>query len=406
MPLADFDVADLVSMNETFVRARTIFDRMMEESLTRHGMYDQPPGAYGPPGQPFARPESAYGYGAPGAYTTPAPGQYANGPQPYGYGPGPSPYGQPQPAYAAYGSQPYPGQPASTPGPQGSAPGQQAGPLPGQQAGPIPGQQAGPIPGQQAGPIPGQQGPIATQQSVAGPVQPGQMQQSISQSSGPAQQQQQPERQVISPYVYDPNTTYADPNVQAWAQYYAKGGKDLAGAVYFISVPGVTDEVAPSDPPPVVQQHQPLQQQPLQQQPVEQQSVEQQLGQHPAQQLGQLPTQQRQQSLQTLSSGGTLDVLPSPWPEDTPPNSSEPHGLPYSPSPPQQYASPLLNQYGPQQFSSPPPQQVFASASPQNSPVAAATTPSWVLPKAPRSASGGFGGGGQQGSYQGVGTTA
>ena len=29
-------IADLVSMNETFVRARTIFDRMMEESLARH----------------------------------------------------------------------------------------------------------------------------------------------------------------------------------------------------------------------------------------------------------------------------------------------------------------------------------------------------------------------------------
>lgn len=28
--------ADLVSMNETFVKARTIFDRMMEESLARH----------------------------------------------------------------------------------------------------------------------------------------------------------------------------------------------------------------------------------------------------------------------------------------------------------------------------------------------------------------------------------
>ena len=31
-------VADLVSMNETFVRARTIFDRMMEESLARHSV--------------------------------------------------------------------------------------------------------------------------------------------------------------------------------------------------------------------------------------------------------------------------------------------------------------------------------------------------------------------------------
>ncbi|KAJ7022690.1 hypothetical protein C8F04DRAFT_1310478 [Mycena alexandri] len=36
--------ADLVSMNETFVRARTIFDRMMEESLARHsgGVYIGP----------------------------------------------------------------------------------------------------------------------------------------------------------------------------------------------------------------------------------------------------------------------------------------------------------------------------------------------------------------------------
>lgn len=30
------DAADLVSMNETFVKARTIFDRMMEDSLARH----------------------------------------------------------------------------------------------------------------------------------------------------------------------------------------------------------------------------------------------------------------------------------------------------------------------------------------------------------------------------------
>ena len=28
--------ADLVSMNESFVKARTIFDRMMEDSLARH----------------------------------------------------------------------------------------------------------------------------------------------------------------------------------------------------------------------------------------------------------------------------------------------------------------------------------------------------------------------------------
>jgi len=44
--------------------------------------------------------------------------------------------------------------------------------------------------------------------------------------------------------VYDPTTTYGDPNVQAWAQYYAQGGKDPTGSVYFISVPGV------KEPPP------------------------------------------------------------------------------------------------------------------------------------------------------------
>jgi signal transducing adaptor molecule len=42
------------------------------------------------------------------------------------------------------------------------------------------------------------------------------------------------------PYTFDPSRTYADPNVQAWAQYYAQGGTDPAGAVYFVSVPGVT----------------------------------------------------------------------------------------------------------------------------------------------------------------------
>jgi len=41
---------------------------------------------------------------------------------------------------------------------------------------------------------------------------------------------------------------YADSNVQAWAQYYAQGGKDPTGAVYFISVPGVKE---PAPPQPV-----------------------------------------------------------------------------------------------------------------------------------------------------------
>jgi signal transducing adaptor molecule len=44
---------------------------------------------------------------------------------------------------------------------------------------------------------------------------------------------------------------YADSNVQAWAQYYAQGGKDPTGAVYFISVPGVK-EPDPDQPAAVV----------------------------------------------------------------------------------------------------------------------------------------------------------
>lgn len=42
---------------------------------------------------------------------------------------------------------------------------------------------------------------------------------------------------------------YADSNVQAWAQYYAQGGKDPTGAVYFISVPGVKEAVSPQPTP-------------------------------------------------------------------------------------------------------------------------------------------------------------
>jgi signal transducing adaptor molecule len=43
------------------------------------------------------------------------------------------------------------------------------------------------------------------------------------------------------PFVFDPNATYPDQNVQAWAQYYAQGGIDPTGSVYFISVPGITN---------------------------------------------------------------------------------------------------------------------------------------------------------------------
>jgi signal transducing adaptor molecule len=34
--LIEDDPAELVSMNDTFIKAKTIFDRMMEESLARH----------------------------------------------------------------------------------------------------------------------------------------------------------------------------------------------------------------------------------------------------------------------------------------------------------------------------------------------------------------------------------
>lgn len=53
---------------------------------------------------------------------------------------------------------------------------------------------------------------------------------------------------VGPPYVYDPNGRYPDPNAQAWAQYYAQGGTDPQGAVYFHSVPGVKEPASASPP--------------------------------------------------------------------------------------------------------------------------------------------------------------
>ncbi|KAK0217922.1 hypothetical protein IW262DRAFT_1102375 [Armillaria fumosa] len=53
---------------------------------------------------------------------------------------------------------------------------------------------------------------------------------------------------VIAPtYAFDPHGIYADPHVQAWATYYANGGTDLAGASYFISIPGLTDNALDSE---------------------------------------------------------------------------------------------------------------------------------------------------------------
>lgn len=52
--------------------------------------------------------------------------------------------------------------------------------------------------------------------------------------------------------------------MQAWAQYYAQGGTDLTGSVYFISVPGITD----AHTPPVAAGAQPVEGQRQQQQQV------------------------------------------------------------------------------------------------------------------------------------------
>lgn len=43
------------------------------------------------------------------------------------------------------------------------------------------------------------------------------------------------------PFAFVPDGLYEDQNVQLWATYYASGGTDPTGSVYFISVPGVKD---------------------------------------------------------------------------------------------------------------------------------------------------------------------
>ncbi|KAI8985676.1 hypothetical protein BD414DRAFT_488872 [Trametes punicea] len=321
--------ADLVSMNETFVKARTIFDRMMEESLARHtGVYDSRPGYAQNPGQPYiARPDSrtrqdyyavggppagpgapqAYGwnpalYDQPGynaypaaasAYPPVSESPYPPSVAPHPPAAPPQPYGDPN-AYAthpqsAYGQppQPYPG-----PSPYAPAPEQQGYPVspvmqpqqPGPQSGVQPvepqHQSQSRVYPQQSQPPPQLQQQPHVQQSNLQPHAQAQSQPHISQAQSqpqlqvqvqaPAhpqmQQQMQPqsqpeaqqtpqqssptpsERRSGPPYVYDPNTTYSDPNVQAWAQYYAHGGTDPTGAVYFLSVPGVKEGPQPAPP--------------------------------------------------------------------------------------------------------------------------------------------------------------
>ncbi|KAI0675956.1 hypothetical protein C8Q78DRAFT_964306 [Trametes maxima] len=356
--------ADLVSMNETFVKARTIFDRMMEDSLARHtGVYDGRPSYVQTPSQPYiARPDSR----ARQEYLPPGGPQVAPGaPQAYGWNPSvyeqpgynaypaaagaypqdgpyppptqahppvqPQPYAdpnaysaRPQSTYNPAPQQVYSGQSPYAPAPE--APGYPGSPIvQGQQPGPQIGHQPGPQYGQQH-PEPQQQAPqpqlqyqpqsaiqpgLQPQPQQQQPPQPQAQAQPQVQSQFPAQpqpqvqpqlqaqaqpqpqiqpqvqpepqaevpiptqgqpqpqQQTQPQSQPQEqsspnpsqqrsgpPYVYDPNATYPDSNVQAWAQYYSHGGNDPTGAVYFISVPGVKEGPPAGQPQPSVSRSQ------------------------------------------------------------------------------------------------------------------------------------------------------
>ncbi|KAJ3965868.1 hypothetical protein EV361DRAFT_616738 [Lentinula raphanica] len=268
--------ADLVSMNETFVRARGIFERLMEESLAGYG------GGGGYPPNMYGGRYSVPGIASPSSYVGPQPGYFPTptpGPYPGAYrGPVQAPVQGPVQA-------PTVGSPAPQGIPAGVGPGIQGQILQGQQQSvsayeALYGQRASqqqqtgryPSQGQE---IPGGQGP--TQQTYPHqsgiPVQspqaqnPSQQQpqqqpavqqvnmQAIPSTHQPQQQPQQQPPQAQSPvhsqttistsgpppYPYSPTATYSDSNVEAWAQYYAQGGKDPTGAVYFISVPGVKE---------------------------------------------------------------------------------------------------------------------------------------------------------------------
>ncbi|KAH8827478.1 hypothetical protein DL96DRAFT_1606821 [Flagelloscypha sp. PMI_526] len=290
--------ADLVSMNETFIRARTIFEQMMEESLAQTPGYTGPANQYGKPA--VGAVATGPGYGQPQPYGGAPPGYPL--PQPQGPQPGP---------YPGYGAQPLPGaqpQPAVAPAPYGQP---QQGPAPySQQTQPQP-YGAAPYPTPSAGPVqvsqtPAQQPPQA-QPSQAQPVrQPTQPVQAATPAPTAAETQLRPHITGGPPYAFVKNASYSDPNVQAWADYYSKGGKDTAGAVYFLGVEGVSDPPAAA-PAPVVQQparqqtqatvngQGPAQATPVQTQPTQQpqQAVSPALQQTPVQQVVTSPVQQQ-----------------------------------------------------------------------------------------------------------------
>ncbi|PVF99897.1 hypothetical protein CPB86DRAFT_267290 [Serendipita vermifera] len=396
--------AELTMMNDSFVSAKELFDRMMEESLAKHnpnaynfrrdGSFRPPNEAFRPywgpnPGPPFQQggpaiyPQGPYPEGGasyppqiyppqmdpaayqaqlqhqqqqqqqqqqppqipfnpqmqqqqgqqpydPNAYAQPQPGQYPVGNQPYGPQPAPG-----QPNYDPNALQQQPGLPQQQPpqqqpvyDPNANAYAQQ--PVQQPPANPA---QPGYDPnsyatqyGQQQ-PASGQPGynpqasPPADQPTnayVAQQLQPVDQQQQQQQQQAQQQQQQQQQQQPTSdpvaanqtgpPYVYDPNGQYPDPNATAWAQYYAQGGTDPQGAVYFFSVPGVKEpEGAPAanqqiqptyDPNQQQQQPQPSQQQ---QQPMQQTQIQQQQ-QQPQQQPQPLPAEQHHSPTQPVTS--------------------------------------------------------------------------------------------------------
>ncbi|KAI0076568.1 hypothetical protein K474DRAFT_1662768 [Panus rudis PR-1116 ss-1] len=321
--------ADLVSMNESFIKARTIFDRMMEDSLARHtAVYDGRPPYQAPyPQRPDSRappdyPPQAFGWN-PNVYEQPGYNAYPAAPAAYAPGPGPEPpyptgpvpqgfpdagayASRPQTMYnpsASYAPTPVPQAPYGVPsagpgpeivysphvGPQGQPPA--ATPVPQYQSAPPPQPDPGyPQPYGQPQPAPGvqptqpaptphvqpelhiqtqpqpqpqaqvQATPIVQAQPQSQQSQPQVQPQPQAHTQSPTQQPQQaqqaqpePVAQQQSsggpPYVFDPNATYPDPNVQAWAQYYAAGGTDPTGSVYFISVPGVKEPAATKPTP-------------------------------------------------------------------------------------------------------------------------------------------------------------
>ncbi|KAF9509641.1 hypothetical protein BS47DRAFT_1396689 [Hydnum rufescens UP504] len=315
--------ADLVAMNESFVKARRIFDQVMEESLAKHNpgaaLYDytrvpeQRPDSHSHPVTGYA---SSPGYGwTPGAYgpqqqgvqpqfpqfdgarPTNYPSQEPQQPLPHSYSVppqvSPSLYATNDPAVyqqqlqqqqfqqMKMQQQPIPAQNPQVQQHQYQPAQQQQLPSPGYTAPPEPPhkqQQGHPDPGvgyrPPASPVPTQSGFVQPVQSPqpqqTSPVSP-QIQpqaepqgQPVGQAQAHAQNIQQPYEQVPSqahlqqqsqpaqglpnpqvvaplppidgplPYPFDASRQYADPNVQAWASYYASGGNDPTGRVYFI----------------------------------------------------------------------------------------------------------------------------------------------------------------------------